>query len=212
MRPGYWLVSRSAYVLALGLGGLRVTGREHLPPRAPYIVAANHISVLDPPVMGGALPVECAFFAKVELFANPLFGAFIRGLNAIPVRRGSADREALSRALAALRGGLPLVIFPEGTRDRSARLRPAKPGLGFLAVSAGTPIVPAYISGTNRFRCALARSPRMAVAFGPAIPPAGPLPDDPAARRNAYEEVGRAWREAVGRLEAATRAAPRAAS
>ncbi len=202
VRLHYGAVCLTIRVLARTLCGLRVSGREHFPRPGPFIIAANHISVLDPPILGAVIPFECTFFAKVELFRNPLFGALIRSLNSIPVRRGEADREALTRALAALRAGRPLVIFPEGTRDRAARLREPKPGLGFFAAQAGVPVVPTYISGTNRFRPALARRPRISVVFGPAFaPPATPL-DDPAARRAAYDEVGRAWSAAMRALEA----------
>jgi hypothetical protein len=107
------------------------------------------------------------------------------------------------RARAALRAGRSLVIFPEGTRDRDARLREPKRGLGFLAVQMGVPVVPAYVSGTNRFRHALARRSRIALAFGPPILPPTPAADDPGARRAAYDEVGRAWSSAMRALEAA---------
>jgi 1-acyl-sn-glycerol-3-phosphate acyltransferase len=203
VRAHYVAVCSTIRVLARALCGLRVTGLEHLPSRAPFIVAVNHISMLDPPVVGAVLPLECAFFAKVELFRNPAFGALIRSLNAIPVRRGEADREALEAGLAALRGGRSLVIFPEGTRDRAARLREPRRGLGFLAVQTGVRVVPAYVSGTNRFRRALARNPRITLAFGPALPPPAPTPADAAARRAAYDAVGAAWLAAERALEAA---------
>jgi 1-acyl-sn-glycerol-3-phosphate acyltransferase len=203
VRPHYWAVCLLIRALARALGGLRITGRERLPRDHPFLVAVNHISALDPPVLGASLPFECTFFAKVELFRNPLFARLISSLNAIPVRRGEADRVALARARAALRGGRSLVIFPEGTRDRDARLREPKRGHGVLAVQMGVPVVPAYVSGTNRFRHALARRSRIALAFGPPILPPTPAADDPGARRAAYDEVGRAWSSAMRALEAA---------
>ncbi len=208
VRPHYRAVCFAIRALGRALSGLRVAGLEHITGRRPLVIAANHISVLDPPVLGAVVPFECTFFAKVELFRNPLFGALIRSLNAIPVRRGEADREALTRALAALRAGRSLVIFPEGTRDRTGRLREPKPGLGYFATQAGVPVVPVYISGTNRFRPTLARRPRISVAFGPPFAPPATPAEDPAARRAAYDEVGRRWSAAMRALEGALRGGP----
>lgn len=209
MRARYRLTHALTRALARLLTGWRVGGTEHLPPRGPYIVAGNHISLLDPPLLGAALPQEAAFFAKAELFRNPLFAALIRSYNAIPVRRGSADREAIERALAALRAGRVLAIFPEGTRDRRARIRPAKSGVGLFAVQTGLPVVPALVTGTNRFLRALVRRPRVTITFGPAILPPPDAPGDPAARRAAYDAVGQAWYESVVALAAAHERGPR---
>jgi 1-acyl-sn-glycerol-3-phosphate acyltransferase len=206
VRPHYRFATLVIRALARLLTGWRVSGLEHLPRSGAYIVAGNHISMLDPPLLGSALPVEAAFLAKVELFENPLFGALLRSLNAIPVRRGEADREAIERALAVLRGGRALVMFPEGTRDKQARLREPKAGLGLFAVQTGLPVIPAYIVGTNRFRAALVRRPRISITFGPPIePPAAPAAGDAAARRAAYDAIARAWRDALLALEATQR-------
>ena len=204
MRPWYLFVHKLMYVLGRALGGLRITGLEHLPP-PPFIVAANHISLFDPPVLGGVVPYEVAFIAKVELFQNPLLGPIIRSLNAFPVKRGLPDRDAIARAITTLRGGRALVMFPEGTRDRSAlRIREPKFGVGLFAVSAQMPVVPTYMAGTNHFLRALVRAPRISVAFGPPIkPPPIPRADDPDARRLAYEKVAADWHQAVSQLRAA---------
>lgn len=194
-----------------GLGrvfcGLRVSGLEHL-PEPPFIVAANHISLFDPPVLGAVIPYEGAFMAKVELFRNPILGNLIRSLNAFPVKRGLPDREAIDRALETLRAGRALMLFPEGTRDKSGGpIRAAKLGVGLFAVSTGLPVVPAYIHGTNRLRTALLRRPGFSVTFGaPFAPPAAPE-NDSEARRAAYEAVASAWHARVVALrEAAMRA------
>jgi len=187
-----------------GLGrvfcGLRVSGLEHL-PMPPFIVAANHISLFDPPVLGAVIPYEGAFMAKVELFQKPILAPLIRSLNAFPVKRGLPDREAIDRALETLRVGRALMLFPEGTRDKSGGpVRPAKLGVGLFAVSTGLPVVPAYIDGTNRFRSALLRRPPFSITFdAPFLPP--PAPEgDADARRAAYEEVARTWHARVSAL------------
>jgi 1-acyl-sn-glycerol-3-phosphate acyltransferase len=201
MRPWYRFAHDTMYALARALCGLRVSGLEHLPP-PPFIIAANHISLFDPPILGCVVPYEVAFMAKVELFEKPLLAPLIRSLNAFPVKRGLPDREAIDRALATLRGGRALIMFPEGTRDRSAlRIREPKFGVGLFAVSAQLPVVPAYMAGTNRFSRALLRAPRFSVVFGPPItPPRVPPADDPEGRRVAYEAVASAWHAAVTRL------------
>jgi 1-acyl-sn-glycerol-3-phosphate acyltransferase len=201
MRPWYRFVHLTAFALARIFCGLRVHGLENL-PAPPFIVAANHISLFDPPILGGVVPYEVAFMAKVELFRKPLLGPLIRSLNAFPVKRGLPDREAIDRALETLRGGRALILFPEGTRDRSAGpIRAPKSGVGLFAVSAQLSVVPVYMEGTNRFSRALLRAPRFRVTFGtPIAPPPAPPAGDLDARRLAYEAVASAWLEAVEAL------------
>jgi 1-acyl-sn-glycerol-3-phosphate acyltransferase len=127
-----------------------VRGRENIPLEGGLIVASNHISWWDPPLVGTALPREASFLAKEELFRNPLLGRMFRTLNAIPIRRGVADLSGLARALEVLKSGRTLLMFPEGSRMKDGELHPARPGLGMIAVNAGVPIVPCYISGSNR--------------------------------------------------------------
>src|SRR3989442_12301217 len=91
-------------------------GPEHVPPRGPVLLIANHSSVLDPPFVGGVSPRQLFFLAKAELFDVPGFGRLIHALNARPVRREGADAAALPAALLVFaQGGAPLG-FPEGTR------------------------------------------------------------------------------------------------
>jgi len=134
------------------------------------IVAANHISFWDPPLVGAAMRRESYFLAKEELFATPLLGPMIRSVNAIPIRRGVADLSGLSRALDALKRGAALLMFPEGSRMRDGELHPARPGVGMIAVHADVPIVPCYISGSNHPRRWWFRRTRVRIWFGVARP------------------------------------------
>jgi len=151
---------------------LEVRGREHVPSSGPLLVVSNHVSVLDPPFVGGAAPRDLYFLAKEELFAIPLLGWLITQLNARPVKRDGSDTRALKMALRLLAEGRALLMFPEGTRGAEGSLREGKPGVGMLAVMSGAPVVPVYVSGTGR---ALPRGrsvPRLAkvrVTFGPAL-------------------------------------------
>jgi 1-acyl-sn-glycerol-3-phosphate acyltransferase len=142
---------RSLASTAFGLiAGWEVSGRENVPSQDGLIVASNHISFWDPPMVGSACPRELSFLAKEELFSTPLLGPLIRSLNAIPIRRGVADLSGMSRAIERLGRGGALLMFPEGTRMRDGELHPGRPGVGMMAVNANVPIVPCFISGSNR--------------------------------------------------------------
>jgi 1-acyl-sn-glycerol-3-phosphate acyltransferase len=162
----------AARLVASGFFGLvagwDVRGRQHVPRSGRLIVAANHISFWDPPMIGAALPREMYFLAKGELFRTPGLGPLIRSVNAIPIRRGMADLSGLSRALEVLRRDEGLLMFPEGGRMRDAELHPARPGVGMMAVQGDSPIVPCYISGSSQPRRWWFRGVRVRVWFGPA--------------------------------------------
>ena len=98
---------------------LHVEGRENVPEKGAIIVAPNHKSYWDPPMIGVAFKTRIVhFMAKEELFKNPVFGWVIRQLGTFPVRRGVTDRAAIRQAVKVLKDGYPLGIFPEGTRIR----------------------------------------------------------------------------------------------
>ncbi len=152
------------------ISGWEVRGRENVPRNGGLIVASNHISFWDPPMVGSALPRESHFLAKEELFETPVLGALIRGLNSIPIRRGVADMSGLSRAIETLKSGSALLMFPEGTRMRDGELHPARPGVGMIAVQANVPILPCYISGSNRPGKWWYRGTRVRIWFGAPLP------------------------------------------
>ncbi len=130
---------------------LRRTGREHIPD-GPLLLAANHRSFLDPFVIGCCLRRPIYFVAKRELFDIRLLGWFLNCLGAFPVRRGESDEESMTTALALLERGEAVVIFPEGTRNRSGPLAEPKRGVGRLALESGAPVVPIAVNGTERAR------------------------------------------------------------
>jgi 1-acyl-sn-glycerol-3-phosphate acyltransferase len=147
----------------VALSGREVRGRELIPRAGGLIVAANHVSFWDPPLIGACLPREVHFLAKEELFSTPVLGPLIRSLNAIPIRRGAADLTGLSRAIEALKRGGAMLVFPEGGRMRDGELHPARPGMGLLAVQSG-----ARISGSGHPRNWMLRRTRVRIWFGPA--------------------------------------------
>ena len=157
-----WLVMR---VCSKAVFGIRITGADHIPREGGFILATNHISYYDPPLIGGWCSRGLYFLAKTELF-KPGIGWFLRGLHALPVRRGSVDRRALDTCVEVIQNGRGLLIFPEGTRARQGRFLPAKPGLGMIAMRAGCPIVPAYVHGSNNLAACFKRRERMSLTFG----------------------------------------------
>ena len=144
----YHLVHAGARVLTETFATLECEGWERL-PEGPCLLASNHQSMLDPPLIGAALPMEVAFVARKTLFENPVFGWVIRACHALPLDRDDADLGAIRRALAVLADGRKLVIFPEGTRSADGGLLPAKAGAGLLAIKSGVPVVPIRIRGAR---------------------------------------------------------------
>jgi 1-acyl-sn-glycerol-3-phosphate acyltransferase len=142
----------------------RVFGADNVPVHGPLIVACNHVSYLDPPLMGCLCPRRISYMAKKELFEVPLLGTVISALGAYAVdRRGSAT-SAIRRSLRVLESGGAVGIFPEGTRNRNGEVRP-QTGVALLASLAKAPVVPACIRGSDR----ALRLNRIDVAFGPPL-------------------------------------------
>ncbi|MEI6597516.1 MAG: lysophospholipid acyltransferase family protein, partial [bacterium] len=127
---------------------LEVEGWENVPTGA-CLFAANHQSMVDPPLLGSCLPREISYIARRSLFYNPLFGAVIRSCNSIPVDRGEADVGAIRAALGALADNRGLLIFPEGTRSFDGIIKEPKAGAGLLACKSGVPVVPIHIRGAR---------------------------------------------------------------
>ena len=163
-----WLLMRW---IARVLWGYRIEGSESIPASGPVIIASNHISFWDPILVGLGCPREVHFMAKEELFRNRFLGWLIRAYNAFPVRRGILDRQGLRSASDLLRKGNVLLLFPEGTRSKTGEPREARPGVGFLACTAGATVVPACIEGSNRLaRHFVTRAP-VRLSFAEAIDP-----------------------------------------
>ncbi len=145
VRGVVWLLSRLLFRLT-------VVSPAHVPKEGGVIVAANHNSYFDIPLLGCALGRQADYLAKRELFENRWIGSLLRSLGGIPIRRGEMDRTALGEVEARLRAGRLLVLYPEGTRSRDGRLGPARPGIGRAIVQSGVPVVPVFIRGTSRVR------------------------------------------------------------
>ena len=144
----------------------RVLGVENIPREGAIILAANHLSNWDPPFLATFLDRNVNYMAKEELFANKIFAAAITNLGVFPVKRGTADRNAIKRALQVLKDGGCLGLFPEGTRSRTGALGKAEAGVGLIAAMSKAPLIPAAILDTNKIFSSGNFFPRLTVVYG----------------------------------------------
>ncbi|OGS39872.1 MAG: hypothetical protein A2506_12325, partial [Elusimicrobia bacterium RIFOXYD12_FULL_66_9] len=168
------------------------TGLEHVPRSGALLVACNHVSLVDPPLLASTIASarRPRFLGKKELFEIPLLGWFFRALGAIPLDRGGADIGAMREALATLEKGGALAIFPEGTRVRPGQSRPPKTGVSFLSARSGAPVLPVRVLGTADFPWGRP----LEIRFG------APLPAAKDEGREAASAYARAVMEAVNTL------------
>ena len=171
---GRWVVRAFLFLFTR----FEVKGRENVPQRGGVLVSANHLSLMDPPVVGVSLGRSTIFMAKEELFRSRFGRYFVSSLGAFPVHRGRLDREALRQAEVALSGNKALVMFPEGARASSTGYRPEGfVGAALIAARSGAPVLPVGITGTESMKGWgwMLRRPRITVNIGPAfvLPPPG---------------------------------------
>ncbi|MCB2200930.1 1-acyl-sn-glycerol-3-phosphate acyltransferase [bacterium] len=126
---------------------LKIVGRERVPHEGRLVLACNHLSHLDPPLVGISIPREVHYAAKIGIFRG-LWSHFFRWVNAVPVRRRGSDKQAVRVLLEALHHEHAILIFPEGTNSKDGKPLPAKPGVGLLAMKTGSRILPVRIEGT----------------------------------------------------------------
>jgi len=148
--PWFYYVARViARALFALLTRLEVKGKENIPRQGALLVVANHLNLADPPLLGISLERRMMFMAKEELFRSKLTAYFVSSFGAFPVHRRRLDREAIRQSQQVLADGLALIMFPEATRSKTARLQPAFPGSALIARRSGVPILPVGISGTE---------------------------------------------------------------
>ena len=158
---GYWLVWLTAKLLF----HFRIEGRRNI-PRGGAIIAPNHASYWDPPLVGAAIDsYKVYFMAKRQLFRFPIFGTVLKMIHTFPVERGKIDIAAFRKALRVLNEGKTLVVFPEGGRGKGGRLKPPQPGIAWIAHKTKLPVVPTLVVNTHRIKV----FPRVIVRFGSPI-------------------------------------------
>jgi 1-acyl-sn-glycerol-3-phosphate acyltransferase len=126
----------------------RVYHPERVPLEGPVILAANHASFIDPPLVGAGLKRAINYLARESLFRFPVVGAILRAVNSVPVDRDGGGAAGLRAILGRLLDGGGIILFPEGTRTRDGRLQPARSGIGLTVIKSDAPVVPVRVFGT----------------------------------------------------------------
>ncbi|NJK92834.1 MAG: 1-acyl-sn-glycerol-3-phosphate acyltransferase [Blastochloris sp.] len=154
---------------------VRVSGLEHVPPEGTaFILASNHVSYYDPPLIGCQIPHDTHYLARKTLFQSALMSRLLPSIHAVPVDQEKPDMNGLKNIIHHLRQGHPVLLFPEGSRSYDGQLQPGMPGVGLLVYKTGVPVIPVRLFGVLESwprdgRIQLFR--RMNVVFGPALAP-----------------------------------------
>ena len=127
-----------------------VTGKENLPAQGGFIVASNHVSYLDPFLVGAVCTRKLSYMGRHDLFTPGIADRLLRAIGAFPVKRDTADLSALREAIRRVRNGGGLMVFPEGRRIVKKQLVEPEAGIGFLASKLNVPVIPAFVRGTDR--------------------------------------------------------------
>lgn len=131
---------------------VEVIGHENVPKEGGVLLCCNHISNLDPPLLGSYLERNVHYMAKRELFKNRFLNWLLTKLNAFPIRRGMSDKQALRTAMTLLKENNVVGLFPEGTRSKDGKLGKGLSGAGFFALRTNAKVVPSAIIGPYKFR------------------------------------------------------------
>ncbi len=147
----------------------RVFNPERVPLEGPVVLAANHASYLDPPLIGASLPRDVHYLARETLFRFPGMGALLRQWNAVPVDRDGGGASGLRMILDRLLAGHAVLLFPEGTRTHDGRLQPVRSGIGLTVIKSTAPVVPVRVFGAFEAygrHHSVPRPRRLAVKYG----------------------------------------------
>lgn len=204
-----WLYALSRIVLRAWLGWkfkISVHGVEHVPATGGIILASNHASYLDPPVIG--VPIkqrDVRYMARDTLFRNPVVSWIFHHIGVVPLSREKGDVGAIKTAIGLLKKGACVCLFPEGTRTVDGRLQPAKGGIGFLIAKAAVPVVPVYIKGSFEAFPKGAKkmiSHPISVTYGPPIQPDELILRDERGKPD-FDAIGRLVMDRIARLQPA---------
>ena len=130
------------------LSRVQVSGTENIPEEGAYVIAVNHVSIFEPPLITSFWPHSIEVAGAVEILEQPIQSQIMRLYGTIPVHRGRFDRQSLDAMVGRLKAGRPVLIFPEGTRSRKPGLQQASTGAAYIASKARASVLPVGIAGT----------------------------------------------------------------
>lgn len=146
----YWICYFGTKLLSFLFFPVEIHGRENVPKEGAFLLACNHASYLDPMIMGIVTGRRLNYMARDTLFRNPILGFVLSRLGVFPIKRNAADKKAIRESLDRLTRGLPLLLFPEGTRHGALGEKKIEAGVGFLALKANVPVIPVFIAGSEK--------------------------------------------------------------
>ena len=138
----------------------------------PYVVAMNHLSIYDPPLIGSFWPEMLEIIGAADVFEKPGQGEVLKLYGVIPVHRGEYDRALLKRIVSIIKSGYPLLIAPEGGRSHVTAMRRALPGIAYIVEETGVPVVPVGLVGTTEDfwqRARRGEKPQLEIRIGASI-------------------------------------------
>ena len=193
------------WILVRAIGRLcfhyRVVGA--VPRTGGFIVAANHASYLDIPLLGCGMRRRAWYLGRSDLFPVPGLNEICQWLGWIPLRTGRLDRGAFGKAVTLIKEGKVVVIFPEGSRSLDGRLQSPKPGIGVIVAQTGCPVVPAYLKGTYDVLPSGTMWPRfrpVSVFYGDSL--TFPWSGEDGEAKQFYQEVSRTVMDSIASLGA----------
>ncbi|MCJ7567227.1 MAG: 1-acyl-sn-glycerol-3-phosphate acyltransferase [Anaerolineales bacterium] len=131
------------------LSRVQITGVENIPAEGAYIIAVNHVSIFEPPLITAFWPRSIEVAGAVEILDRPIQSQIMRLYGTIPVHRERFDRQLLITLVDRLEAGRPVLIFPEGTRSRKPGLQQASTGVAYIAAKARVNVLPVGVAGTD---------------------------------------------------------------
>jgi 1-acyl-sn-glycerol-3-phosphate acyltransferase len=216
MNPVYfmgWLSFRTVFKFYFRW---RVYDAQRVPLEGPVILASNHASYIDPPLVGAGVKRGINYLARESLFRFPFIGWLLRRWNSVPVDREGGGAAGLRAILARLLAGGAIILFPEGTRSRDGKLQPARSGIGLTVIRSTAPVVPVRVFGTYEAygrHMTFPRPRRIAVKYGEplrfeALRAEAKACDKPRLKQ-IYQQVANEIMAAIAALEPRAEAQPR---
>lgn len=203
-----WLFFRAVFA---GYFRWRVFNPERVPLAGPVILASNHASYIDPPLVGAGIRRQINYLARDSIFHVPILAAILRSWEVVPVDRDGGTGRGLKEILGRLEQGGAIILFPEGTRSRHGELNPARSGIGLTVIKSSAPVVPVRVFGTHRAfgpHKRLPRPRRVMVKYGQPLSFAALRAEAATASkqrvREIYQQVADEIMSAIARLEPRT--------